>query len=396
MAGLVKTVMVIDQTGKAVNTSKHVINIFKEAKSAYRERKAEVVAARHHDEEEKMMRRALKAQKHQDRSVASSRRSSRSGHPSKRPTTERHHTTPLSPRSPKFDADGNSSPRGELVRRHTDRESGFTPPATPRRALTTSAAAEEIDMDLAYGEIPPPLPVATVDEEAELKGLVNKVKMILETADCLQYTAATTMKNLQKDPEAMASVALALTEISNLLTKMAPGALLALKSSAPAVFALLASPQFLIGGGVAVGVTVIAFGGYKIVKKIKAKHSAKEDPDPGMDEMLQIGVDVNSIDTWRRGIAEAEAQSVGTSVEGEFITPHAAAVSRLTLDDNGMPPMSKDGEKRKKKKSKKESDSKSVSSKDSKSSDKSKKDKREKREKKEKKPSQLRLMFTSA
>lgn len=247
-------------------------------------------------------------------------------------------------------------------------------------------------MDLAYGEIPPPLPVATIDEEAELKGLVNKVKKLLEEADCLQYTAATTIDNLKKDPDAMAAVALTLAEISNLATKMAPGALLALKGSAPAVFALLLSPQFLIGGGVAVGVTVIAFGGYKIIKKIKANRSAKE--DPGTDEMLEFSGDVNRIDNWRRGIAEVEAQSVGTSVDGEFITPHAAALSRLNLDENGMPPISKDGEK-KKKRSKKASDSKSVSSKDSKSSDTSKKDKKEKREKKEKKPSQLRLMFTA-
>ena len=246
-------------------------------------------------------------------------------------------------------------------------------------------------MNLAYGEIPPPLPVATIDEEAELKGLVNKVKKILEEADCLQYTATATIANLKKNPDAMAAVALALAEISNMATKMAPGALFALKGSAPAVFALLASPQFLIAGGVAVGVTVVAFGGYKIIKKIKANHSAKE--DPGMDEMLEVGGDVNRIDNWRRGIAEVEAQSVGTSVDGEYITPHAAALSRLNLGENGMPPIAKDGEK-KKKRSKKASDSKSVSSKDSMSSDKSKKDKKEKREKKEKKPSQLRLMFT--
>ena len=245
-------------------------------------------------------------------------------------------------------------------------------------------------MDLAYGEIPPPLPVATLDEEAELKGLVNKVKKLLEEADCLQYTASATISNLQKNPDAMAAVALTLAEISNILAKMAPGALLALKGSAPAVFALLACPQFLIGGGVAIGLTVVAFGSYKVIKKIKANRSAKE--DPGMDEMLEISGDVNRIDNWRQGIAEVEAQSIGTSVDGEYITPHAAALSRLNLDEHGMPPIPKDGEK--KKRSKKVSDSKSISSKDSKSSDKSKKDKREKREKKEKKPSQLRLMFT--
>lgn len=382
--------------------SKQLINVFKEAKSAYRERKAEIVAGRQIELEEKRARRSLKAQTMDDRSVASSGRTSRSRHTSRRPTTERHHTTgpemgrtsprsPLSPRSFTFDVDGNPMSRQELARRHTDHHSGFSPPVTPTRALTTSAAREEIDMDLAYGDIPPPLPVARVDEEVELKGLINKVKQLLEEADCLQHTASATIANLQKNPDAMAAVALTLAEISNIASKMAPGALLAMKGSAPAVFALLASPQFLIAGGVAVGVTIVAIGGYKVIKKIKANHAASKE-EPGMDEMLELG-DVSRINNWRRGIAEVESQSVGTSVDGEFITPHAAALSRLNLSEGGMPPISNDGEK-KKKKSKKTSDSKSVSSKDSKSSDKSKKEKKEKREKKEKKPSQLRLMFT--
>lgn len=305
-------------------------------------------------------------------------------------TAPRSPRSPLSPRSFTFDVDGNPLPRQELIRRHTDHESGFTPPATPTRALTTTAAAEEIDMDLAYGDIPPPLPVARIDEEAEMKSLISKVKKLLEEAECLQYSASATIANLQKNPDAMAAVALTLAEISNIASKMAPGALLAMKGSAPAVFALLASPQFLIAGGVAVGVTIVALGGYKVIKKIKASHSAKE--DPGMDEMLEIGGDVSRIDNWRRGIAEVEAQSTGTSVDGEFITPHAAALSRLDLSESVIPPSPKDGEK--KKKSKKASSSKSVSSKESKGSDKSKKEKKGKPEKKEKKPSPLRLMFT--
>ena len=275
-------------------------------------------------------------------------------------------------------------PRQELVRRHTDCANEFTPPATPTRAFT-NPTVDEIDMDLAYGDVPPPLPVAKLDDEAELKGLVNRVKALLEEADCLQHSASATIGNLQKNPDAMAAVALTLAEISNIASKMAPGALLAMKGSAPAVFALLASPQFLIAGGVAVGVTVVALGGYKIIKKIKANHSAKE--EPGMDEMLEIGGDVSRIDNWRRGIADVEAQSVGTSVDGEFITPQAAALSRLNLNETVPLPEGKE----KRRKSKRSSSSKSVSSKDSKSSE--KKDKSDKRNKKDKKPSPLRLMF---
>lgn len=189
-------------------------------------------------------------------------------------------------------------------------------------------------MDLAYGPVPPPLPVTIEADDAEIKGLVNKVKALLDEANCLQYSVSATIASLQKNPDAMAAVALTLAEISNIATKMAPGVLASMKGSAPAVFALLASPQFMIAGGVAVGVTIVAFGGYKIIKKIRARNAVE---DPGMDEMLEIGGDVSAIDNWRRGIAEAEEQSVGTSVDGEFITPEAFSLSKLSLNDKSTP-----------------------------------------------------------
>lgn len=194
-------------------------------------------------------------------------------------------------------------------------------------------------MDLAYGPIPPPLPVATQANDTEFKSLVNRVKGLLEEADCLQYSVSATIASLQKNPDAMAAVALTLAEISNIATKMAPGVLASMKVSAPAVFALLASPQFLIAGGVAVGVTIVALGGYKIIKKIRAKNAVD---DPDMDEMLEIG-DVSTIDNWRRGIAEAEEQSVGTSVDGEFITPEAFTLSKLILNDKSASETQKGG-----------------------------------------------------
>jgi hypothetical protein len=260
----------------------------------------------------------------------------------------------------------------------------MTAPLTP--PLPLARLADDIDMDLAYGPIPPPLPIAhPADEELELKSLVNKVKSLLQEIDCIQHSAAATIANLQKNPDAMAAVALTLAEISNIVAKMAPGAVLAMKGSAPAVFALLASPQFLIAGGVAVGVTVVCLGGYKIIKKIKAKNSAKEE-EGGMDEMLEIGGDVSRIDTWRRGIADAELMSVGTSVDGEFITPQAAALSRLNLAEIGV---GMEGVKGKKsRKTRKEG-----SSKGSEGSEKSEKKRKEKKVK-EKKPSPLRLMFS--
>lgn len=264
----------------------------------------------------------------------------------------------------------------------------MTSPASP---------SSPIDMDLAYGPIPPPLPVTTEADDAEFKGLVNKVKALLDEADCLQYSVSATIASLQKNPDAMAAVALTLAEISNIATKMAPGVLASMKGSAPAVFALLASPQFMIAGGVAVGVTIVAFGGYKIIKKIRARNAAE---DPGMDEMLEIGGDVSAIDNWRRGIAEAEEQSVGTSVDGEFITPEAFSLSRLSLNHKrtaetrgrevASGSRSKGGTK-----GSSETSSKTGSKRSSKGSTKGSEqgDPKGKKEKKVKKPSPLRLMF---
>lgn len=246
-------------------------------------------------------------------------------------------------------------------------------------------------MDLAYGDIPPPLPVAQQQDEQELRGLIATVKRLLEEADCLQYSASATIAMLQKNPEAMAAVALTLAEISNIAKKMAPGALVALKGSSPAVFALLASPQFLIAGGVAVGITIVAFGGYKIIKKIREKTATEQ---PGVDEMLVVD-DVSRIDNWRRGISDAdmETQSVGTSVEAELITPHAA-LSKMKLNEN----QDREGEKsqrtRKSSGSKVDSDMNSQTSSraESKAKSKMRKEAKEKKVKKQK-PSPLRMLM---
>ena len=101
-----------------------------------------------------------------------------------------------------------------------------------------------------------------------------------------------------------------------------------MKGSFPAVIALLASPQFMIAAGVGVGVIVVALGGYKVVKKMKARQTA-----PAY-ELQEIGRDVNRIEAWRRGISDegdlpntmAGLDDATTVVDGEFITPQAAAM----------------------------------------------------------------------
>ena len=267
----------------------------------------------------------------------------------------------------------------ELIRRRSlsDVQSPRTErsQSSPKRSSTTP-----IDMDLAYGELPPPLPSRNVEEESELKAKVSSLQRMLDEANCLHNSATAIIKSLENNPDAMAAVALTMAEISNIVAKIGPGALTALKASFPAVVALLASPEFLIAAGVGVGITVIALGGYKIIKRIKAKKASSENsttefkgPSDELEE-IQSDVDLNRIELWRRGIADVEAESGGTSVEGEFVTPGAARELRKQgkLSPNRKPTTKKASSKDKPKEKHAEKDT-----------DKDKKRAREKREKQE-------------
>ena len=430
MAALVQTIAVIDKSGKAISSvsrcslrrrspklltneqNRHLVNVFKEAKAAYQERKAEVTAGRqtgYHDSSKGQRNCTASGERH--RSAPSSPTHERHHHSSRRPSPNRHRSSgsvrsgstspssiyPASQNRHAHDIQSTTSPPPSPgVRRSQTADDGGSRDLIPRkpvltRSMTSPAASSDIDMNLAYGDLPPSSPVSRSSgpDQQELKPLVGKVRRLLEEADCLHHSVNTTISALQKNPEAMAAVALTLAEISNLVKKMAPGALTAFRGSAPGIFALLASPQFLIAGGVAVGITVVAFGGYKIVKRIRA--SEKLEREGSMDEMLEIGGDVSRIETWRRGIAETSIQSDETSVDGEFITPQALAMSRLNLDDSGSHAKTKMSSS--KAGSQHSHRSRSRSSASGSSNQSSKKSEKSRKEKKVKKPSPLRLMF---
>lgn len=197
-------------------------------------------------------------------------------------------------------------------------------------------------MNLAYGDAHPAAlsrynpPEPDVDDQKKLDGLVDRAQWLLEEAHCVQHSATATIAHLQKNPDAMAAVALTLAEISNLASKMAPAALSAFKTAAPTVFALLSSPQFLIAAGVGLGVTVVMFGGYKIIKRIQSNNE-KTEQYTGMDDMMELNMEsLSRVEMWRRGVADVEAVSVGTSVDGEFITPRAAAMSGVDVSTARM------------------------------------------------------------
>ncbi|KAL1960126.1 hypothetical protein VTO42DRAFT_298 [Malbranchea cinnamomea] len=445
MAALGQTIAVIDKSGKVVSTSKHLFGVFKEARSAYRERKAEIRAerrAKQLEREAAEAQRALAAYTLEDsRSVSSSRRHvSRSRSVVRQGDYESHHHRHHRSHRHRYDDDLRSTtssryPHQELARRHTSHDVALDPPElVPPKSRSYSAP--HIDMDLAYGEFHPSslerIKSASEDNEEDLKGLVGKVRMILDEADCAQHSATAIIQHLQQKPDAMAAVALTLAEISNLVAKMAPSALSALKASAPAVWALLASPQFMIAAGVGLGVTVVMFGGYKIIKQIKAANEGgidlQEQPqqpyqqpyqhqhqpfyeaayayhEPTMEEMVELNSKISRIENWRRGVADWEAESVGTSVDGEFITPTAAAMSGINLplrvnelraEEGGSV---RDGESeysrhsRSSRRSRSSRHSGASSDGSSREKKKKRKEKKDKKDKKDKKPSPLRKLF---
>ncbi|KKZ66906.1 hypothetical protein EMCG_07402 [[Emmonsia] crescens] len=332
MAAIGHTIAVFDKSGKVVSNSKHLFGVFKEARAAYRERKADIHAEKAFKNAEVEARRAMTNYHiHDSRSVASSRR-----HPSRSKSVARHgeqdrHPSRRYPHQIEHDTHSiyshpDQMPKRELSRRHTSNALATQPPYL--HSSNRSQSAPHVDMDLAYGEYhPASLERVKSTPEDVVGGLVAKAKDLLVEADCAQHSAQATMAHLQNNPEAMAAVALTLAEISNLASKLAPAALAALKSSSPAVFALLSSPQFMIAAGVGIGVTIVMFGGYKIVKRIQAASGAQ--PEGSTDELIELNQDISRVESWRRGVADSEVGSVATSVDGEFITPRAAAVSGI-------------------------------------------------------------------
>lgn len=237
---------------------------------------------------------------------------------------------------------------------------------------------KEVDMDLAYGNIPPDLqhrtdldhgsrevpagvgsgPGPDNKEEAEAMNMIQRIEGLLDEADCVQYTASSMIAHLQENPQAAAAVALTLAELSALIGKMSPAFLGVVKGSSPAIFALLASPQFLIGTSLAVGVTVIMFGGWKIVKRIRDANKEKEQafemqpmgaadapglPQPAApseasyEEALVLEEELSTIETWRRGIQPFGLEEDEESADVELMSPEADRALREQYYDEVDP-----------------------------------------------------------
>ncbi|ETS74379.1 hypothetical protein PFICI_14245 [Pestalotiopsis fici W106-1] len=418
----IETVTIINNSGKIISNGKHLFGLFKEAKASYQEKKAAIKAERaikrsntydvaavpqYYDEVEYVRPAPGRRVSHDDvESHTSSRRSHRSRH-SRRPeersrsrgrsaltATNLEILSEVSSTAPSRAPAAYQSPYAETIpwegamSRPTMQhypiaapDYGQMVPAMPHQLVrshtepvvpTTKKKEKEIDMNLAYGNIPPDL-ASRVDLDPAYKAaakeqhahtLMERVEGLLIEAHCMHHTANHMIEHLKTRPEAAAAVALTLAELSTLLGKMSPSFLGAIKAGSPAVFALLASPQFLIAAGLTVGVTVVMFGGWKIVKRIKEAKEAEAamafeaQQAPPMhypvgdlpmgrdhvlpyppteysaefDEALVLEEELSTIETWRRGIAPSGEDDYQSSADLELITPDAMR-SQYNLDD---------------------------------------------------------------
>ncbi|CCT67612.1 uncharacterized protein FFB20_04681 [Fusarium fujikuroi] len=390
---LEQTITIVNNSGKIIKTGKQLFSIFKEAQGNYKDKKAEIKAQQgvqrsqsfdvnaqpqafpvEHFQIDDDRSRYYPPRAGDQRSEAGSQRSrrSRSVHsrhpredfasrraltldnlerhteisataPSKAPTRTVYKEIPMELAMPQRSMAPSAYGAGPMVPRN--RSTGELVQMRPRK---------EIDMDLAYGSVPPDLKDRTdLDpqyyDEKQAMGLVHRVEGLLTEAKCIHHSATTTMAELQKNPDHAAAVALSLAELSKMVKKTSPAFLGLLKSGSPAVFSLLSSPQFLIGTSIAAGVTVICFGGWKIFQRMKEEKAAREalayegvpmdrpaplrtqseygvEYGPGVDEALILDDDLSSIETWRRGIVPyGEDES---EVDMELITPLADRETR--------------------------------------------------------------------
>lgn len=345
-------VTIVDRSNKVIKQSSQFKDLFADAKSAYVARKAELKEKKKLREEVELQK-AIKNVSLEERSVRGV--SPRPGHYARRRSADRDsgvsspagrprhvnladfndelnftRQSPPAYRDPYTDS---YATQQGLIRSHTDHQMIQHYPQRPPLPHSYSQNDLDVDPHLAYGDhYPEDLAVARDTpqqaNQKEFSSLVLKAKLLLEEADCAGHSAKAIVTHLQKNPDTMAAVGLTLAEISKILPKLAPGALAAIGKSAPAVVALLLSSEFLIAVGVAAGVTVIAIGGYKIIKRIREKAANERDGESKMDEAIDLR-ELEHVERWRRGVEPMminDTASVisGTTVEGEYITPYAA------------------------------------------------------------------------
>ncbi|PTB65571.1 hypothetical protein BBK36DRAFT_1202087 [Trichoderma citrinoviride] len=310
------TITIVNNSGKIISTGKQLLSIWKTAQASYREKKTE-----------------LNQERAQERAAAADKRPPPV--PVKRAQT--FDTSRTIPRR-QYDELSLALTEGNLEKLS---EVSSVAPSKPPSAYKGSYAADAPEgLDFPEGHVE--------DEREQAEQLIHKIENLLDEAHCAQHSATAIITHLQERPDAAAAVALTLAELSGIITKLSPGFAAILKGTSPAIFALLASSQFLIGTGIAVGVTVVMFGGWKIVQRTFAKKAVAyegaaaapaaavprlEEPVDEAIVLETVEVDISGIDTWRRGIVDWGYESA----DQELMTPEADRVVRERRASKGGP-----------------------------------------------------------
>ncbi|KAK6526146.1 hypothetical protein TWF281_011182 [Arthrobotrys megalospora] len=352
------TVEVVDKAGKAIHTSKTIFGALREARDAYKAKRAERKAER---EAEKLARRAIKerAYEEQQREARRARREARRAieddsrtEDRRRERRERHERRMIEDGRSEAGTEARDRDAGSdtsSIYSHRERN-GSTGALTLRSASTT---------DLSLPGLPPR---PEVDEEDDhLTALFTQVQDIIDHAAAAQCSVVTLVDALRREPETLAMVGLTLAEISTIVAKLSPAALAGAKLSWPVVFSFLASPQFAIVAGGVIGTTVILIGGYKIIKKmiygepakppeivdmggtvvdegdVKAITAAGEPPapTPAVTEITQRVEEIRVNDTARERERERHHRSRREAEDDPLAFGHSETRRRHTHRDEG-------------------------------------------------------------
>jgi hypothetical protein len=122
-----------------------------------------------------------------------------------------------------------------------------------------------------------------------LQLLLLQLQATIDELSCWSAGIAALISELQKVPDTLAVVGFTLAEISALVAKVSPAAIMGLKTLFPMIFALLGSPQFVVLAGVGAAATVIVLGGYKIIKNVVGGGAAKASLSGGDEDEYPEG-----------------------------------------------------------------------------------------------------------
>jgi len=293
-----------------IEQSKSVFSAFKEARMAYRTRKAEIAEERARQSARRDEARLRAARKH---STARRLERSNTGQLMIEDDEERRQRKKekkeKKKRSESSSPSGTGSDSGTSSDISFEDDSGGTVLTTTnnnsvRRSTSSDTMRTEATLytpgglrgNMSVISLIPEMVLSQPDPMTEnLQLLLLQLQATIDELSCWSAGIGALISELQKVPDTLAVVGLTLAEVSALVAKVSPAAIMGLKTLFPMIFALLGSPQFVVLAGVGAAATVIVLGGYKIIKNVvggaaKASLSAGDEdeyPEGDWDEPVE-------------------------------------------------------------------------------------------------------------